>query len=181
VTGSEQWFFVAAIIFLVLSACFALQAYQPVQHIVPLTEEVALQAVDDRPDEQAALAGFSLTLAAATEGESELNTERSGYIRAGVVSALIAGLFFILALSWEVFQKTSLPSPVQGGQSVKVSQVREGKQEAEGCASVVLVRQPFCSPLARGNWSPRADKLIHITVFVQKQADFGRGSIPMLC
>lgn len=121
-TGSAQWFLGEAIVFLLIGAGCALKAYQPFQHIVPLTEEVALQAVDDRPNEQAALAGFSLVLAAATERESELNTERSGYIKVAVISALIAGLLFILALSWGVFQKKSPPSPVQGGQSVQVLQ-----------------------------------------------------------
>jgi hypothetical protein len=156
-TGTEKWLFAGAIICLVVAAGCALKVYQPVQHIVPLTEEVALQAVDERPNAEAALAAFSLTLAAATEGESELNTERSRYLRFGVVSALIAALLFICALSLGVFQKKSPPSPGRAGQSAQVWRDLDAQPALEGCASLVLVRRSSAAFPTRGTSKLRAE------------------------
>ena len=96
---------------MLISGFYALQAFGPTKRLVPLTEDAALDAIDDAETPDGAMGTFSLSLASATEKQSEITSRKARLLRIGLRFTYAAILLLSLSLFWVVILH-SLPRPV---------------------------------------------------------------------
>ena len=81
------------------------KAFGPTARPVPLAEDVALRSVDSSESVDGGMENFSLTLAASTEYQSKLTSQKGKSVRRGIRWAYGGTLLFILSLFWQVFRR----------------------------------------------------------------------------
>lgn len=97
-----------SVISLVLASFYLLQAFGPSDRPVPLTEDVALRAIEQCEPGDGAIGIFCLTLTASTEYQSQLTCDKGRRMRRALWLIYFAGAGLTIALFLQVFLKTFL-------------------------------------------------------------------------
>jgi hypothetical protein len=92
-----------SVVSLLVSGVYLLDAFGPSDRPVPLAEDVALRAIEQCEPGDGAIGIFSLTLAASTEYQSQLTSEKGKRMRRALWLIYFAGAGFILSLFLQVF------------------------------------------------------------------------------
>jgi hypothetical protein len=93
-------------VFLAGSALLCLRSFGPSRRPVPLNEEVALRAIDHTESSEHSKAILSLGLAATTEYQSALTSQKGGMLSRGMYWGYAGILLIISSLFWLAFRQT---------------------------------------------------------------------------
>ena len=89
---------VGGMVSLMISGLYTLRAFGPTKRLLPLTEDAALDAIDDADTPEGAMATFSLAMASSTEKQSEITNRKGQLLRVGLRFTYAAILFLSLLL-----------------------------------------------------------------------------------
>jgi len=103
ITCGATVFSLAALLCLLISAYFTIQAVSPVDHVYPRGEDKAIGYANFYKDSEAAKGRLALLLGDSSEQERLLTIEKAAQINHGVVFALAAVIAFSLALFAQMF------------------------------------------------------------------------------
>ena len=95
-----------SVILLLCSGMFALRAFGPSDRPVPLAEDVALRTVEKFESSEVAMGIFSLSLAASTQYQSQLTTDKGRMVRIALRFAYFAIMALVLSVFFQVYIQT---------------------------------------------------------------------------